>query len=236
MALKIKIDPIARDVEAMVRSDLSREQQGKAIAAFVKQGIDEADQTNRRVLGRVPPRTVTVDGRQGAALESVNPDGGNIIIEWELIGEVLIWIAKTLEERSPVISGAYKKGHTLYADGTPTDVNGMVPPAEVYTFINTVPYARKIEVGKTKSGRDFVIQVPNRIYERTARDAKSRFGKTAEITSSFDFPVGGYQLKQDQASRSFAGGKMRILRGQRPDRVKGSHINVPAILVKFKKS
>jgi hypothetical protein len=236
MALKIKIDPVERFTEAMVRADLSNQQQKKEIADFVRAGIAEADQTNQRVLGRIPPRTITVDGSHGAALEDVNPNGGTIIVEYELIGEVLIWIAKTLEDRSPVTSGAYKKGHTLYADGVPTDVTGTVPPAEIYTFINTVPYARKIEVGKTKSGRSFVIQVPNKIYERTAKDAKLLFGKTADITSSFDFPVGGYQLKRDQASRSFTGGKMRILRGQRPDRVKGSYINVPAILVKFKKA
>ena len=53
----------------------------------------------------------------------------------------------------------------------------VAPPlASEYVFLNTVPYARKIEIGKTESGRDFVIQVPNRIYERTANDAQARFG------------------------------------------------------------
>ena len=197
MALKIKIDPIARDVEAMVRSDLSREQQGKAIAAFVKQGIDEVDQTNRRVLGRVPPRMITVDGRQGAALESVNPDGGNIIIEWELIGEVLRWIGKTLIERSPVgASRTYVYGHTLFVDGKEVPFDGEIPIGEEYAFTNYVPYARKIEIGKTKSGRAFVVQVPNRIYERTAKDAKARFDNLAQIFFTYRGIVGGRQINQ----------------------------------------
>ncbi len=235
MAVKIKIDPLAIDIPAMLSGGTLTEQK-KIAAQFARDGIQKADDINQRILGRIPPRTITVDGSQGASLESVNPDGGSIIVEYELIGEVLIWIAKTLEDRSPVTSGAYKKGHTLYADGVPTDVNSTVPPAEVYTFINTVPYARKIEVGKTKSGRNFLIQVQNKIYERTAKDAKAKFGKTADIFSSFDYPVNAYRLKQNQATRSFKGGKMRILSKQRPDRVKGSAINVPAIQVKFRKS
>jgi hypothetical protein len=99
----------------------------------------------------------------------------------------LVWIAKRLRERSPVLSGDYRDAHILFADGkevgTAADViAGMeVPAADVYAFANTVPYSRKIEIGKTKDGRDFVIQVPNRIYERTANDAKGRFSSIAVI-------------------------------------------------------
>jgi hypothetical protein len=191
MGLSVKIDSVAKDVEAMVRNDLSPVEQGKAIASFVKEGIQEGDDTNRRVLGRVPPKTITVDGREGASLESVNPDGGQIIIEWELVGDVLVWIGTTLEERSPSISGAYKRGHTLFADGTEVPRFANIPQADEYLFVNLVPYARKIEVGKTKSGRDFVIQVPSRLYERTANDAKARFGNVAKIEFVYQSINGG---------------------------------------------
>ncbi|MEI9804103.1 MAG: hypothetical protein WDN48_06065 [Pseudolabrys sp.] len=90
----------------MVRADLSPAEQGKVIAQYVKEGIDEADQANRRVLGRVPPRTITVDGRSGAPIETVNPKGGSIIVEWELVADVLVWIGQTLHDRSPIVSGA----------------------------------------------------------------------------------------------------------------------------------
>jgi len=43
----------------------------------------------------------------------------------------------------------------------------------------------------TKSGRDFVIQVENRIYERTARDAQAKFGNVAKIRFTYQSTVGG---------------------------------------------
>src|SRR3990167_7793525 len=115
MALKIKIDPLEINIPAML-SGGSLIEQKKIAAQFARDGIREADQTNQRVLGRIPPRTVTVDGSRGAALERVNPDGGTIIVEYEIVNDVLIWIGQALIDRSPVVSGDYKKGHTLFAD------------------------------------------------------------------------------------------------------------------------
>lgn len=191
MALSIKIDPVEKFTEVDVRNDISLPEQRAAAAAYVQAGIDEAKATNQSVLGRVPPFTVTVDGHQGAPLDSVNPDGGSIIVEFELVGDVLTWIAQTLLDRSPVVSGDYRKGHTLFADGVEVDPFGVIPSADQYVFSNDVPYTRKIEVGKTEAGRDFVIQVPNRIYERTADDAKAKFGNIAKIRFAYQPLMGG---------------------------------------------
>jgi hypothetical protein len=191
MSLKIKIDPIERITAVDVRNDISLPDQKASVTQFVQAGIDEAKATNQSVLGRVPPFTVTVDGNEGAPIGSVNPDGGTIIVEFELVGDVLQWIAQTLLDRSPVVSGDYRRGHTLFADGVEVDPLGIVPQASQYIFVNTVPYARKIEVGKTESGRDFVIQVQNRIYERTAADAKAKYGNLANIKFSYQAVTGG---------------------------------------------
>ncbi len=191
MALSIKIDPVERFTEVDVRNDLSLPEQRASVAAYVQDGIAEAKATNARVLGRVPPFTVTVDGREGAPLDSVNPDGGSIIVEFELVGDVLTWIAQTLLDRSPVVSGAYRKGHTLFADGAEVDPFGVIPSASVYVFTNGVPYTRKIEIGKTEAGRDFVIQVQNKIYERTATDAKAKYGNIAKIRFTYQSLQGG---------------------------------------------
>lgn len=234
MAVKTRIDSVSRDIGLIVNETLSPAAQRRAVADFARQEIAEADATNKRILGRVPPRTTTVDGRQGASLESVKVSGGTIITEWEIVSDVLVWIGDTLRERSPVVSGDYRKGWTLLADGQVVDEGGEVPVAEVYTFVNIVPYARKIEVGKTDSGRDFVIQVPNRIAERTAKDAAARFGNIARIRSVWIDLQNAYRLKHDQASRSFKGGVMRISKRQRPDRVAGSKITYPAITVTMK--
>lgn len=223
MAVKTRIDSVAKDIGLIVDDMLSPASQGRAVAEFARSAIAEADDANRRVLGRVPPRTVTVDGRKGAALEGVKPIGGMIVAEWELVGDVLAWIGNMLRERSPVISGKYRDAHTLFADGSEIEIGGNVPQAEEYVFLNLTPYARKIEVGKTASGRDFVIKVPNRIYERTAKDAKARFGNLARISMTFRAPLAGSLLKYVPA-RS---GRREAARQERS-------LRVPAIVVSLK--
>lgn len=190
MPMQAKIDPIEKSTVAMISAAALPAMQ-KAAADYARDEISKADQINQRVLGRVPPKTVTVDGHEGAPLDSVKPDGGTIIVEWEIVSDVLIWIARTLEDRSPVQSGEYKRSHTLLADGVEVPVSGNIPPANEYIFVNTTPYARKIEMGRTKSGRAFIVQVPNHIYERTAKDARSRFGNIAKITFSMQSISGG---------------------------------------------
>lgn len=190
MPVRARIDPIAKDVSIIVNEMLSPTAQSKAFADFARQEIADADDANRRILGRLPPKTVTVDGRPGASLDSVKPNGV-IIAEWELSVDVLAWIAQKLIERSPVNSGRYKKSHTLFADGVETAVGEVLPGAEEYVFLNPVPYARKLEIGKTKGGRDFLVSVPNRIYERTAKDAKARFGNIVNIRFSYRAPESG---------------------------------------------
>lgn len=165
------------------------------VADYAETAIAEVDQQNRQVLGRIPPPVVEVDGRRGAALSTVRLAGGVITADWAVIGDVLVWIGETLRERSPVISGAYRDAHTLFADGLEVPIGGDVPAAVEYVFLNPLPYARKIEIGKTRDGRDFVVQVPNRIYERTAADARARFGNAASIKDTYRAPLGGSLLK-----------------------------------------
>jgi hypothetical protein len=231
MAVRTTIESISNDITLIVNDMLSPAAQSRAIADFARVEIAAADDTNRTILGRVPPRVTTVDGSPGAPLESVNPNGGSIVTEWEVFTGVLIWIGQTLRDRSPHVSGDYERGWTLLADGVEVPLGSQVPIADVYTFVNTTDYARKIEVGKTESGRDFVIQVPNRIAERTAKDARDRFGNQAKIKSEWISLQGAYTLKHNQATRSFSGGRMRISKRQRPDRVAGKAITYPAITV-----
>jgi hypothetical protein len=191
MAVKVKITPFERTIKLVVDGRLSPQARSERIAAFARDEIAAADEQNRRAFGTVPAKTVTVDGREGAPLESVNPDRGVIIAEWQMIGQVIAWIAATLAARSPVLSGRYQKSHTLYADGTEVLASEDVPPASEYIFLNPLPYSRKIEFGQTKSGRPFVVQVENRIYERTAVDAQARFGNLAKIRFTYAAAVGG---------------------------------------------
>jgi len=191
--MRVKVEPLDSWVSVVVSDALSPEARSKAVAQFARGALGEAQSVNRRALGSDAPYEQFVDGRRGAALDGVNPDRGKIVFEFELVNDVLQWIMAALIERSPHRSGNYIRGHRLFADGREITPVGEAPIAAEYSISNMVPYARKLEIGKTQSGRDFLISVPNRIYERTAKDARARFGNVANIGFTYRGMVaGGY--------------------------------------------
>jgi hypothetical protein len=229
MPVKTKITGYSQSFKVLVDQTLSPKARNDLVAGFARRQINAADEINRRALGAVPPKTVTVNGRANDSLTNIiPPDSGTIIAEYRMVDDVLKWIMQTLRDRSPYLSGDYKRGHRLLADGRECDPDNP-PLASSYTFVNVVPYTRRLEVGKTESGRDFLISVPNKIYARTYADAKARFGNAAKITTGFE--TSSYLLKNDQASRSFTRGFRVVSARQRPDRVAGSAVSVPAIYV-----
>ncbi len=190
MSLKFKADPIADFFKIAVDDTFSPSERSAAVAGFAREKITEAEEQNKRILGRIPSRKHWVDGRPEAPLESVNPDRGKIVVEFELIEDVLRWIGEELVQRSPYESGDYQKAHTLFVDGKEVEPGGQIPFGDEYVFTNMLPYSRKLEIGKTKTGRDFLVSVPNRIYERTAKDARARFGNVAKILFTYRGIVG----------------------------------------------
>lgn len=160
--------------------------------------------------------------------------------------EVLAWIASELIARSPVVSGAYRDAHALYADGEflmsadEVSEDSEIVEADEYSFTNTVPYSRKIEFGKTKAGRDFVIQVHPHIYERVAEEARGRFGNVADILYEVRGILGGEQLRQPKTASSRP---VRAASGVRESRLGRQHgqyahnasdVRYPSIVVRFR--
>ncbi|MEO3386003.1 hypothetical protein [Mesorhizobium sp. CAU 1741] len=198
--MKVKIEPLDQWVSVTVSEMLSPEARSKAVADFARAALADARESNRKALGTETPYDQFVDGRPGAPLDSVNPDRGLIVFEFELVGDVLRWILAALIERSPKRSGDYIAGHRLFADGREIALGGEMPVAEEYSFTNMVPYSRRLEIGKTQSGRDFLVSVPNRIYQRTAKDARARFGNVAKIGFTFRGIVDGMQVNPGLAA------------------------------------
>jgi hypothetical protein len=194
VTVRTKITPINQWIELVVSRNLSPKARQEAVAKFARSRLAETQAANAAALGQAPDYTQTVDGKRGAALETVNPDRGRITFEFDIVTDVLTWIMQELRHRSPVLSGAYREGHRLFADGVEVDI-ANVPPAEEYSFTNTVPYSRKIEVGTTKSGRQFTINVDEyRPYDHVSAEAARRFGNIARIGYTFRGIVGGYQI------------------------------------------
>lgn len=109
---------------------------------------------------------------------------GPIVYRYRYFTEIAEVVLAALQRLSPVRSGLYAKSHTIYVDGTPVARAPRTLTQEII-ISNPVPYARKLEIGKTKSGRAFVIQVPNRIYERVASALRSRYGKVAKVKFAY---------------------------------------------------
>lgn len=191
MALATRVQPIVRDLELLQKADLGPKAQSAMLAAFAAEAIEEAKQQNKQVLGVVPPYDVYVDGREGAPLASVKPDGV-IRAEFELVNEALAWIYEQLQIHSPVLTGRYASSHELFADGVDVgNPNAAPPAAEVYTFMNTQEYARKIERGASP-------QAPDGVYQAVATLAARRFGNIAKIRFTYASIAGNVKSRSSR--------------------------------------
>lgn len=111
---------------------------------------------------------------------------GPIVYTYRYLKEIIEFALNALREASPVQSGKYRDGHKLYLDGAQTDtVPDTIPYGVDVMISNVMPYARRLEVGKTKSGRAFVVQVPPKIYERTVRLVRAKYRNVVKITFSY---------------------------------------------------
>ena len=191
--ISAKVEPIETNVELLFPEVFGSKAKSLALAATARQELGNAQRTNARVFGRPTPYTQFVDGKQGAPLDSVRPNG-TIVFEFELLDEVFRWIGEQLIRHSPVGDssdrrpghpGMYRRSHVFTADGIAIDPGVPVPlDATEFAFINVQPYARKIERGLSP-------QAPDGVYAVVAKLANSRFSKAAKIRFSYRSPTFG---------------------------------------------
>jgi hypothetical protein len=188
VGLSVRITPIRRDLDVMFKQGIGDKAQSAILAAFALEKIEEAKQQNKQALGVVPPYKTYVDGREGAPLESVKPNGV-IRVEFQLVTEALAWIYEQLQKHSPVLTGQYANSHELFADGAQVANPNAAPPAEEYVFLNMQPYARKIEgdLSREPSSK----QAPEGVYEAVATLAQAKFSRIGNIRFSYRTPIGG---------------------------------------------
>lgn len=170
---RTKIEVFDRSILVAMAGD----QGGIARAAIARRHLAEVEEINRRSMGRIPDHETWVDGRHGAPLETVGPNG-RIIFEFDLMSDVFEWIGEMLVRHSPVLDGDYQASHLFFADGLLVRPGRNLPAAEEYVFINAQPYARKIERGLSD-------QAPDGVYEAVATMARQRFGNLASIRFSY---------------------------------------------------
>lgn len=149
--------------------------------------------TAKRLHGevmRTDPRPVRftriVDGQMGAREESVRPDGVITYI-YPRLDAVVQYAMEVLFDLSPVLSGQYRKSHTIFAGGAAVpDLKNWRPDDEI-VITNPIPYARKIELGIMK------MRVPGsaKVYSQAAKKVRARFGNVAKIGFTYRGIVGG---------------------------------------------
>lgn len=201
MAVRTRIQPFSQALDIIVRDTLSPAARSRAVAAFAREKLREAQAQNSRVLGREPAFRQFVDGTEGRPLEQVRADSGRIVFEFELTEDLVSTVLTLLERFSPVDSGDYKRSHIVFAGGRQVLPGEAVPMASDFVFLNPLPYARKIELGKMKMRRSGT----DRVYQQAAQAAMRRFGNLARIQFSYRTPIG----TQSNISRV---GPLRVLR------------------------
>lgn len=210
-----------------------QKQRGKEILIkAAKDGHGKIMQSQTARAG-VPPDFIDYANTPGNTdLNSVTLPGP-IVFKYKYLREICEVALDELRRASPVDSGEYVRSHTLFIDGAAVEVFPPGYPKFTEVMIsNPVPYARKLEVGKTESGRAFVIQVEPHIYERVVDNVlKPRYGNVAKISFGFASLPDAYRLKFDQVSRRFKGGVGRISRRIKPDRAAGSAVTAPTIFI-----
>lgn len=148
-----------------------------------------------------------------------------IVFKYTYLQEMISEFLKELRAASPAELGRYKSNHGLYIDGRPVADNTPVTIGQDVFISNPVVYARRLEVGKTESGRDFLISVPNHIYERVAKKLGSRYGNAARVVFGYVTMPDAYIIKGRLPSHYIAKGG--VLRKRR--QIAGSEVRAPAI-------
>jgi hypothetical protein len=194
MPIVTQVEPIDKDIELFISEMFSPAARSLALALVARTQLAEADQTNQSALKYVPAHKTIVDGSEGASEYGVRPDG-LIVYEFELITDLFEWIAQQLETHAPVKSGQFSKSFAFFADGSEVEVGTELPDASQYVFLNTQPYASKIERGESP-------QAPDGVFQVVATMAQQRFGNLARITFGYRAPVSGAFLTGHAGNKS----------------------------------
>jgi hypothetical protein len=137
---------------------------------------------------------VVTDGVPRRAPDQVRAFGK---IEWIARAnavEIALWIKAEVERRSPVLTGAYQRGHILMLNGAEVkDLRGYRPGDRIQ-IVNPLPYAKKLEGRPTrtrrgrggqrervKGVRGASSQAPQGVYRVVHRLAVARYGRSVFI-------------------------------------------------------
>mgnify|MGYP000564759762 CR=1 FL=1 len=202
---KQSLDAVRRVFIVQQPKDIERD--GRALLVrTARAGIAQITQEQTNRAGIAPGVAVYANRPGNAALETVRLPGP-IVARWDYRREIALATLAALRRASPVQSGAYRDAHELQLNGVAVEtLPANLAPGDEIRIVNAVPYARRLEIGKTKSGRDFVLKVEPRIYERVAKgQIAPRYRNVAKITFTYVLLPQSHVIKGGLASHYTVG-------------------------------
>ena len=227
----------------LVQQPAAIERDGRRLLIHTaRQGLGEllAQQVGR--AGVLPGLNVYANRPGNSNLETVVLPGP-IVGLFDYRREAAIVGMKRLREASPEKTGDYRDSHMILLNGQQVDqlpVN--LSRGDVITLTNPQPYARRLEIGRTKSGRKFTLKVPNRIYERAAKRFLSPIYRNL-MSIRFDYiDLPDAYVTKAALPATYLTGSLRKRRSKFGDRgtplfrkrrqKKGSTVRAPAIIIR----
>jgi len=155
---------------------------------------------------------------------------GPIVYNYRYLADLIKFALDELRRQSPSQSGKYKRSHTVYVNDSPVgdSIPKSIQPGDRIYIANPVPYARRLEIGRTKSGRSFLIQVPNRIYERVTQMTKAQGKGRVKVAMRY-VDLGSHALAKNQKTGIMTRRGWGYSSIQRRDRLTGAAVTSPAI-------
>lgn len=197
-----------RTVELFINQNLTPEAQSAALAKVAREGLAELQRTGEAstVFRRY------VDGKEGAAEESVKPDGV-IVYAFDHLATIITFALSFLLDRAPPasvapVSPAHGKP-THYRDGFALGLGGRMVAAKDWNpdafdadgagaeilIFNRVAYGRRLDV-QADGGKRLKFTVPAGIWDDAAKEINRRFGGIVTATRQYDIDYPGkYALR-----------------------------------------
>jgi hypothetical protein len=183
MALRVKLAPINSKVIFEADGPASRETIGKAFAEMVAKDIARIDRENTAIIGRKVPHSTAINSAEVAAIPGFIDPAAHVVARWQIEVGAVAYAWDALHRAGPVLKGAYRKSHRIYADGAEVSGPDDTAGAREVLILSIVPYARKIERGRKG-------YAPGSVYQAVTALTAARYGNIARIKFTYAEPEG----------------------------------------------
>lgn len=217
------------DIVQWLNTDVQKTAQGMLANQVQAQMQRVKAEQSQRSGGFAPDlESMVVDGRRNASLAEIKASS-RILLDWNYITEATIKTVEYLRLHGPEQSGEWKHSIVVLVNGHEHDPNDPIPSdTAMVQVVVTAPYARKLEVGRTESGRAFSIQVSQHFVEKSCIYLRRQMADLAQFTFGYANISGAHVLRSKAGThrRNFRSGRTR-LGGKRHD----TTVQYPAISI-----